>query len=462
MKTFAFAAMLILLTGAGDLAAQDSWETVMRDRNRQVQIDRASIIQSDAGTRVAWARVVLMPAEAAVAGYTTVQALNRFDCVNRSFITVRRRYLDARNIVVREESVANPKPVLVSSNTVDERLWREICRPPSVADLQRIADEAGRIAESMPAIDAGQRSAPAADDQARRPVPPTMPQGQTEPAPVRDASPSPTARAAAAPADGRSVLPAPATPPARKPSGAARLTPSVPLPVAAAASPMVEWSYHGETGPAHWGRLRPDWALCDSGMRQSPVDLRDGIAVDLEPLSFDYRQTRFMVTDTGRTLEVMVGPGLSADIRGQRFELERIRFHSPSEMRIDGQAHELGLHLHHRDADGRQAIVAISIDGGGAPNLIIQALWNSLPLDRGAYFMPQATIDISALLPDSQAHHLYLGSLSTPPCSEGVTWVVLKEPIRISDDQLGIFRRLYINNSRPVQPLNDRIILQSR
>ncbi|MGL1832370.1 carbonic anhydrase [Rhodocyclaceae bacterium SMB388] len=439
MKTFASAAMLILLTGATDLAAQDSWETLMRDRNRQVQIDRASIIQADAGTRVAWARVVLMPAEAATAGYMTAQALNRFDCVNRSFITVRRRYLDARNIVVREESIADPKPVLVSSNTVDERLWREICRPPSVADLQRIAD-----------------------DPARRPVSPSRPQVQAEPAPVRDASPSPAARTPAVPVDARPAAAAPATRSARAPSDPSRLTPSVPLPAAAATPPMVEWSYHGETGPAHWGRLRPDWALCDSGMRQSPVDLRDGIAVDLEPVSFDYRQTRFMVTDTGRTLEVMVGAGLGADIRGRRFELERIRFHSPSEMRIDGQVHELGLHLHHRDADGRHAIVAISIDGGGTPHPVIQALWNSLPLDRGAYFMPQATIDIAALLPGSQAHYLYLGSLSTPPCSEGVTWVVLKEPVRISDDQLGIFRRLYANNGRPVQPLNDRIVLQSR
>lgn len=145
----AAALCVLMMMSCGTAVADDSWETVMRDRNRQVQIDRASIIQSDRGTKVAWARVVLAPAEAAAAGYMTVQALNRYDCVNRSILTVSRRYLDARNIVVREDRVVDSRPQLVSSNTVDERLWREVCRPPSVADLEKIADDIGRIVETM-------------------------------------------------------------------------------------------------------------------------------------------------------------------------------------------------------------------------------------------------------------------------------------------------------------------------
>ncbi len=144
----------IVAVVAGGAAAQDGWVTVMQDRNRQVQIDRSSIIPSDGGTRVAWARIVLTSAEASAAGYAIVQAMNRYDCANRSITTVRRRYLDPRNIVLREERPVEPSPVRVASQSVDERLWREVCRPPSVADLERIADEAGRIVESMTVIDA--------------------------------------------------------------------------------------------------------------------------------------------------------------------------------------------------------------------------------------------------------------------------------------------------------------------
>lgn len=157
-KTFLFfVTCLMTMILSGGVLAQDSWDTVMRDRNRQVQIDRSSIIPSDGGARVAWARVVLTPDEASRAGYAIVQALNRYDCANRSFTTVKRRYLDQRNIVLREESPSEPESVPVSRHSVDERLWREVCRPPSMSDLERIADEAGRIVESMTVIDSQAR-----------------------------------------------------------------------------------------------------------------------------------------------------------------------------------------------------------------------------------------------------------------------------------------------------------------
>lgn len=456
------AALCVLtMMSYGAAVADDSWETVMRDRNRQVQIDRASIIQSDAGTKVAWGRVVLTPAEAAAAGYMTVQALNRYDCVNRSFSTVRRRYLDARNIVVREDRVVDPRPQLVTSNTVDERLWREVCRPPSVADLEKMADEAGRIVATMSADAAVVRAAPV-----ERPL-------VREEAPERRAAASARAPEAvrASVREARPAVPAPTIAPPSPVAAAQQVAPTAPrstTPTSAARAPvavssrLADWRYDGDTGPDQWGRLRPDWAVCASGTRQSPVDLRDSVGVDLEPVLFDYRSSRFRVTDTGKTLEVRVGAGMGAEIRGQRFEITHFQFHSPSEVRINGRVSDLGLHLHHRDADGRLAIVAIALEGGGEPHTLIQTLWNSLPLDRGAYYMPQVAIDLNALLPASPAHYLYLGSLTSPPCTEGVTWVVMKEPTRISDAQLAVFRRLYTNNARPVQALNDRLILESR
>lgn len=454
---FRCAVIPLAMLQAGSGIAADSWETVLRDRNRQIQIDRGSIILSDRGTKVAWARILLSPAEAAAQGYSTIQALNRFDCLNRSVVTVKRRYLDERNIVVREEEVADPRPLLVTRNSVDERLWREVCQPPSAVDLERVAQEAARVAAALGGMPATTPPVPeprAETTGTPRTVEPVgtaamAPYRQTQPdVPVRDATPAPAA------------APPPPRPPlfqSRAASGRDASPGLVPAPVAAS-----EWSYQGETGPERWGRIRPEWAVCAGGMRQSPIELTGGIAVDLEPVVFDYRPTRFLISDVGHTLEVHVGEGLGVHIRGQRYELVHFQFHRPAQERIGGRSHDMSVHLHHRDAEGRMAIVAIQLEAGDQPQPLIQTLWNSLPLDRGDHYIPTAMIDPSALVPVNPAHYLYMGSLTTPPCTEGVIWVVMKDAITVSRGQMRIFERLYPHNSRPVQALNDRLVLESR
>lgn len=485
----------LALLPAGGAWAEAAWETIVRDRNRDVQIDRSSIIASDGGTKVAWGRIVLAPSEAAGRPYATVQALNRYDCVNRTFFTVRRRYLDARNFIVGEEDVADPRPLVVAANTVDERLWREVCRPPTVADLTRVADEAQRVAALLtaatptPAARAAQTSSAAApgprapagetapvvtraaavDHAAPRPVSPMQaPASTARPDPQSSsAPPRETIRAAvpqtAASADQQaagSLAPSGARDGVAARASVVRTQPAQDFAASGAAG--VEWSYAGATGPEHWGRLRPEWALCEQGQRQSPIDLRGGVAVDLEPVLFDYRPTRFRITDTGRTLKVQVGAGMGVEIRGQRYELEHFQLHRPSEERVGGRAFDMNVHFHHRDADGRMAIVAVLLEGGAEPHPLVQTLWNSLPLERGDHYMPALPIDLASLVPDSPAHYLYMGSLTTPPCTEGVVWVVMKEPVRVSDEQLGVFARLYPRNGRPIQPLHGRLILESR
>lgn len=441
--------------GPGPLLAQGEdetpWQVVVRDRERVVEIDRSSIIQSDGGTKVAWGRIVLSPERAAEVGYTSVKALNRYDCYNRSFSTVRRVYLDARHLVIREESSLDEEPVLAAKNTVDERLWQEVCKPPSVTDLERIASEVAKIAETA-GIDAG--AVPSA-----KPVRPL----------VEEVAAKKAVRAEPAKPDERPVTRA--APPSAISGSTSSKTAQSPLRASAPASEPVRveagyreplWSYEGETGPANWGKLRPDWRLCAEGRRQSPIDLRDGVAVDLEPPRFDYRETHFRITDTGRTLRVDVGPGMGVVIRGQRYELEFFEFHRPSVERIGGQASDMVVHFHHRDAEGKRAVVAVLLDLGAEPHPLIQTLWNSLPLERGADYTPAVTIDLAGLLPASPAHYLYMGSLVSPPCTEGVLWAVMKESLQLSADQLGVFVRLYPRNGRPIQPTNGRLILESR
>ncbi len=220
------------------------------------------------------------------------------------------------------------------------------------------------------------------------------------------------------------------------------------------------WNYAGAGGPESWGSLKPEFAKCGSGERQSPIDIRGGVKVDLDPIQFDYRPTGFRVIDNGHTVQVNLGSGNSIEILGRRYELLQFHFHRPSEERIDGRQFDMVAHLVHKDAEGRLAVVAVLLDrGSGHP--LVQTVWNNLPLEKGDEVAASVALDLNNLLPQDRRYYTYMGSLTTPPCSEGVLWMVLRQPVPISPEQVGIFSRLYPMNARPIQSAAGRLIKQS-
>jgi carbonic anhydrase len=240
-------------------------------------------------------------------------------------------------------------------------------------------------------------------------------------------------------------------------------------PVARAAAPRATkpgagghaaWSYQGETGPEAWGALKPDFAKCATGTRQSPIDIRDGIHVDLEPVRFDYQASNFGVVDNGHTVQVNVGAGNAIEVLGRRYELVQFHFHRPSEERINGRQFDMVAHLVHKDLDGRQAVVAVLLDRGSAQP-VVQAVWNNLPLEKGEEVAARVVIDLNHLLPQDRRYFTYMGSLTTPPCSEGVLWMVMQQPVTLSAEQIDIFARLYPMNARPIQSVSGRLIKAS-
>jgi len=257
--------------------------------------------------------------------------------------------------------------------------------------------------------------------------PPTAPRRAT----VATVAPALAGRRAEAPA------PAPARPPADGP-----------------------WDYAGETGPEAWGRLKPEYAKCATGHRQSPIDIRGGIAVQLEPIQFDYRTTGFSVVDTGRTVQVNLPAGNAITVLGRRFELQQFHFHRPSEERINGRQYDMVAHLVHQDSEGRLAVVAVLLDRGAAQP-VIQAVWNALPLEKNEAQAAPGTIDLNKLLPEDRRYYTYMGSMTTPPCREGVLWMVMKTPVPVSPEQVDIFAHLYPMNARPVQQASGRLIKES-
>ena len=221
-----------------------------------------------------------------------------------------------------------------------------------------------------------------------------------------------------------------------------------------------QWDYAGSGGPDTWGQMKPEFARCSSGLRQSPIDIRDGIKVNLDPVQFDYKPSAFRVLDNGHTVQVNVGPGNSIDVGGRRYDLVQFHFHRPSEERINGRQFDMVVHLVHKDIDNRLAVVAVLLDRGSAHPLV-QNVWNNLPLEKGDEVAARTTIDLNALLPTERSYFTYMGSLTTPPCSEGVLWMVMKAPMAISNEQIGIFARLYPMNARPIQSVSGRLIKES-
>jgi carbonic anhydrase len=220
------------------------------------------------------------------------------------------------------------------------------------------------------------------------------------------------------------------------------------------------WSYDGEGGPQNWGAMKPEFAKCSTGSRQSPIDIREGIQVQLDPVQFDYRPSGFRVLDNGHTVQVNVAAGNSIEVMGRRYELAQFHFHRPSEERINGRQFDMVAHLVHKDIEGRLAVVAVLLDRGSAQPLV-QTIWNNLPLEKGDEVPARGTIDLNALLPAERSYFTYMGSLTTPPCSEGVLWMVMKQPVPISPEQIGIFARLYPMNARPIQSASGRLIKES-
>ena len=222
------------------------------------------------------------------------------------------------------------------------------------------------------------------------------------------------------------------------------------------------WSYEGEFAPYRWGDMKTEYAACKSGTRQSPIDIRNPVIGEVEPIRFNYEPSALKVTNNGHTIQVDYAPGSHIRFGGARYELVQFHFHTPSEERINGRAFDMVAHLVHKNAQGRLAVVAVLLTAG-AEQKTIQTIWNAMPgLPSATRERLDVTINAADLLPADQTYYSFMGSLTTPPCTEGVQWLVMKNPVEISRDQISHFTALYPMNARPLQAQNDRLIKVGR
>ena len=221
------------------------------------------------------------------------------------------------------------------------------------------------------------------------------------------------------------------------------------------------WSYEGATGPEHWGELSSEYSVCKTGREQSPIDISHASVANLAPIEFNYSATSLRVINNGHTIQVTSNGNDFISIAGTRYQLVQFHFHHPSEEQIEGKTHVLVVHLVHQDHSGRKAVVAVLFDLGES-NPAIKTIFDNLPRVKNQEITSAATVNPENLLPAVRGYYTFSGSLTTPPCSEGVTWFVLKHPVTLSRSELAKFSHLYPNNTRPVQPLNGRTVLSTR
>lgn len=221
------------------------------------------------------------------------------------------------------------------------------------------------------------------------------------------------------------------------------------------------WGYEGHEGADHWGKLDPSFKTCKTGKEQSPINITSTKkSADLKPIGFAYSPSAAEVVNNGHTIQVNLANGGSIKLGQDEFQLLQFHFHTPSEEQIDGKSFPLVAHLVHKSTDGKLAVVAILFTLG-KENAALKNVFGTMPAQGGTSKPLAGNFNAADLLPQDQAYYAFKGSLTTPPCSEGVRWQVLKQTQEISVEQFAAFKGLYPLNARPVQPLHGRKVQSS-
>jgi len=220
------------------------------------------------------------------------------------------------------------------------------------------------------------------------------------------------------------------------------------------------WDYAGKRGPLVWGKLDPAYRACSEGHQQSPIDIR-GAHLDssLQPIEFHFISGPVTLENTGNLILVHVGRGSTMAAGGVRYELQRLEFHRPAENAVKGKLADLDVEMVFRSSDGKMAIVAVRlILDRGDPNAMLAELWPHLPKAAGASEKDANDVNPGGFLPADHGYWTYMGSLTTPPCTEGVRWFVFEDALSLSREQLRAYTAIFRMNSRPLQDTHGRRI----
>lgn len=349
-------------------------------------------------------------------------------------------------------NINNPQDKATLADRIDQALER--AKAKQTQSTQPSRQRANRTPPSIPAVQVHvpperPRAAPSTTPVVRAPQPasPTVLDPQAS---RRDIQARAAALAASAAAAGAA---------AQMPAGASTPAPSQPLANAGA----VRWDYRsGDLGPAQWANLHPTFAACNRGQEQSPVQANPGDLTTAlgDPILASSTWFGGTVYNTGNGMALDVEGVATLALRGQVWRVLQLQFHHPAQERMHRQTYPMDAELRLIGQDGRQAVVSVPMQRG-TNHPFLARIWPYLPLDTTDQIrLPQAVLTLPELLPADRRSYQYMGSLTQPPCTEGVLRIVMKNPVSVGADQLRLLQRLTPPNARPVQPLNGRAVLE--
>lgn len=406
-RLLSIALLLSLLLSSAAYGAK--WSRIATKDKVRLEVDAGSIVKGEQGKVRLWHREVNATPRVPDSGAFTFISrtlLTEFNCEKRTTTPVRQIYTAPDGSELKAESFdgADAQPLLPDSAM--EIVFNYACRQLKAEEAK---PETAKPAEAPTPVAA---------------VPPSTP-----------VSESPAAK----PAKGKKGKEEPPPP---------HVTP--------------HWSYSGANGADKWGSLDAEFATCGIGQRQSPIDIRRTVKADLPPIQFAYKPVPLSIIDNGHSIKVDTPGAGGITVDGERYELAQFHFHKPSEEKINGKTYDMVVHLVHQSKAGKFAVVAVLMEAGKEQKLI-RTLWTHLPLEQDKPVVrDDVKIDPMQLIPPKPGYYTFLGSLTTPPCSEGVLWLVMKTPLQVSKEQLASFGTVYKNNVRPIQPTNGRVIKESR
>ena len=216
------------------------------------------------------------------------------------------------------------------------------------------------------------------------------------------------------------------------------------------------WSYTGATGPEHWAELDPAFSLCRSGKAQSPINIDAASPAELPRLNLSYLTSPSTLLHNGHNLNIKPTSQGWINVGTDIFDFESLYVNTPSEVQIKGRRFPLAVNLEHRNLMGKPIMVAILFEIG-AKNLVLEQLLSAIPPHKGDA-LTLGRFDVTQLYPEKRDYYDFTGSMTTPPCSEGVRWLVMKTPVQLSEAQLNTFQLVFPMSARPIQPTNNRTI----
>ena len=473
---FASAIGLAACLASTSPARAAAWQLVDGNSRAQVEVDVASVVRKD-GAATGWVQHTYSRQTSSQTGayfaYRSMKEQLRINCSERVATVLARAYFnDDGGEIAMIKGKGESRPV--TPDSTEQRILTRMCNP-AAANAAAIAsavaaNPAGRYMDAPIRsggaahgfVKANIETRPVAKPDAHAPAPALKPAIAASPGTAHPAATSARALAVTAPAQEsrKDVVRRVQRQRGITPADAAAAADAGHAPGATGASDGhdAHWAYEGEFAPYRWGDLKSGYALCKSGTRQSPIDIRNPVVSDVEPIQFHYEDVPLKVGNNGHTIEVEVAPGSFILHAGARYELVQFHFHTPSEERINGRSYDMVAHLVHKSAQGRLAVVAVLLTAG-REQATLQQIWSAMP---GTANRTRERLDVminaAKLLPADPAFYSFMGSLTTPPCTEGVQWLVMKTPVEISRDQISHFAALYPMNARPLQASNDRLI----